>query len=144
MQNYIVVFVMHWLLQDGPMSAPNALGTPASSPIGGAGAPPIIIPNAPVPLSRLHAGILLAALAVVVFWFLLWRTSLGYELRAVARGAPAPAQGRGRARRGRAAPGHGPRNVHRRRLRRARRHDPGERALPPRVRWLLVRVRLRR
>ena len=34
MQNYTVVFVMHWLLQNGPMTAPNALGTPASAPIG--------------------------------------------------------------------------------------------------------------
>ena len=92
MQNYIVVFVMHWLLQDGPMSAPNALGTPASSPIGAGAELPIIIPNALVPLSRLHAGILLAAAAVIVFWFLLWRTSLGYELRAVGLGARAAAQ----------------------------------------------------
>jgi len=92
MQNYIVVFVMHWLLQDGPMSAPNALGTPASSPIGPGAILPVIIPNEIVPLSRLHAGIVLAALAVVVFWFLLWRTSLGYELRAVGLGARAAAQ----------------------------------------------------
>lgn len=92
MQNYIVVFVMHWLLQNGPMSAPNALGTPASSPIGAGAVLPIIIPNDLVPLSRLHAGLLLAAGAVVVFWFLLWRTSLGYELRAVGLGARAAAQ----------------------------------------------------
>ncbi len=92
MQNYIVVFVMHWLLQNGPMSAPNALGTPASSPIGPGAILPIIVPNELVPLSRLHAGVLLAALAVVVFWFLLWRTSLGYELRAVGLGPRAAAQ----------------------------------------------------
>ena len=92
MQNYIVVFVMHWLLQDGPMSAPNALGTPASSPIGAGAILPVIIPNEIVPLSRLHAGIVLAVLAVIVFWFLLWRTSLGYELRAVGLGARAAAQ----------------------------------------------------
>jgi len=92
MQNYIVVFVMHWLLQDGPMSAPNALGTPASSPIGAGAILPIIIPNSLLPLSRLHAGVLLAVIAVVVFWFLLWRTSLGYELRAVGLGARAAAQ----------------------------------------------------
>jgi general nucleoside transport system permease protein len=92
MQNYIVVFVMHWLLQDGPMTAPNAAGTPASSPIGAGAILPIIIPNELVPLSRLHAGIVLAALAVIVFWFLLWRTSLGYELRAVGLGALAAAQ----------------------------------------------------
>jgi simple sugar transport system permease protein len=92
MQNYIVVFVMHWLLQDGPMTAPNAAGTPASSPIGAGAILPVIIPNELVPLSRLHAGIVLAALAVVLFWFLLWRTSLGYELRAVGLGALAAAQ----------------------------------------------------
>jgi general nucleoside transport system permease protein len=92
MQNYIVVFVMHWLLQDGPMTAPNALGTPASSPIGAGAILPVIIPNELVPLSRLHAGIVLAVVAVIFFWFLLWRTSLGYELRAVGLGALAAAQ----------------------------------------------------
>jgi len=92
MQNYTVVFVMHWLLQNGPMTAPNAAGTPASSPIGAGAILPIIIPNEIVPLSRLHAGVLLAIAAVVVFWFLMWRTSLGYELRAVGLGARAAAQ----------------------------------------------------
>ena len=92
MQNYTVIFVMHWLLQNGPMTAPNAAGTPASSPIGAGAILPIIIPNEIVPLSRLHAGVLLAILAVVFFWFLMWRTSLGYELRAVGLGARAAAQ----------------------------------------------------
>src|SRR5205823_968458 len=92
MQNYIVVFVMHWLLQNGPMTAPNALGTPASAPIGDGAVLPVIIPNSIVPLTRLHAGIFLAIAAVIVFWFLLWRTSLGYELRAVGLGARAAAQ----------------------------------------------------
>jgi simple sugar transport system permease protein len=92
MQNYIVIYVMHWLLQDGPMSAPNALGTPASSPIGAGATLPIVVPDSIVHLSRLHAGVLLAVVAVVAFWFLLWRTSLGYELRAVGLGARAAAQ----------------------------------------------------
>src|SRR2546430_4442135 len=82
MQNYIVVFVMHWLLQNGPMTAPNALGTPASAPIGDGAVLPVIIPNELVPLTRLHAGLFLAVAAVVVFWFLLLRTPLGYEFRA--------------------------------------------------------------
>ncbi len=92
MQNYIVVFVMHWLLQNGPMQARNALGTPASAPIGDGAILPIILPNELVPLSRLHAGILLAIAAVFVFSFLMWRTSLGYELRAVGLGIRAAAQ----------------------------------------------------
>jgi len=92
MLNYTVVFVMHWLLQNGPMTARNAFGTPASARIGDGAILPIIIPNELVPLSRLHAGLLLAIVAVVVFWFLLWRTSLGYELRAVGLGPRAAAQ----------------------------------------------------
>jgi simple sugar transport system permease protein len=92
MQNYIIVFVMHWLLQNGPMTAPNAFGTPASAPIGAGAVLPIIIPDTLVPLSRLHAGLILAILAIVVFWFLLWRTALGYELRAVGLGMRAAAQ----------------------------------------------------
>jgi len=92
MLNYTIVFVMHWLLQAGPMSAPNALGTPASTPIGAGARLPVIIPNELVLFSRLHAGIILAALAVVVFWFVLWRTPLGYRLRAVGLGAHAAAQ----------------------------------------------------
>ncbi len=92
MQNWIVVFVMHWLLQNGPMQAPNAFGTPASARIGDGAVLPVIVPNAIVPLSRLHAGLLLAVAAIVVFWFLMYRTSLGYELRAVGLGPRAAAQ----------------------------------------------------
>ena len=92
MLNYTVVFVMHWLLQNGPLTAQNAFGTPASTPIGAGARLPVILPNALVPLSRLHAGLFLAALAVLAFWFLLWRTPLGYELRAVGLGPRAAAQ----------------------------------------------------
>ncbi len=92
MLNYVVVFVMHWLLQNGPMTAKNAFGTPASARIGDGAILPVILPNELVPLSRLHAGIFVVAVAVVVFWYLLWRTPLGYELRAVGLGARAAAQ----------------------------------------------------
>jgi len=92
MLNYTIVFVMHWLLQAGPMTAQNALGTPASTPIGAGARLPVIIPNELVLFSRLHAGIILAAVAVVLFWFLLWRTPLGYQLRAVGLGPRAAAQ----------------------------------------------------
>jgi len=33
--------------------------------------------------SRLHNGIFIAIIAALVFWFILWKTTLGYELRAV-------------------------------------------------------------
>lgn len=83
MLNYVAIFAMHWLLQNGPLTAPNAFGTPASARIGEGAILPIILPTDLVPLSRLHAGLLVALVALVVFWFLMWRTSLGYELRAV-------------------------------------------------------------
>lgn len=83
MLNYVAIFVMHWLLQNGPLTAPNAFGQPASSRIGDGAILPIILPPELVPLSRLHAGLIVAILALVVFWFLMWKTSLGYELRAV-------------------------------------------------------------
>jgi simple sugar transport system permease protein len=92
MLNYTIVHVMHWLLQAGPMTAQNALGTPASTPIGPGARLPVIIPNELVLFSRLHAGVLLAIAAVVLFWFLLWRTPLGYRLRAVGLGPRASAQ----------------------------------------------------
>ena len=36
-----------------------------------------------VPLTRIHAGFLLALVAVIVVWFILERTVLGYEIKAV-------------------------------------------------------------
>src|SRR5258708_38002482 len=92
MLSYTTVAVMHWLLRAGPMTAQNALGTPASTPIGAGARLPVIAPNELVLFSRLHAGVLLAAAAVVLFWFLLWRTPLGYQLRAVGLGSRAAAQ----------------------------------------------------
>ena len=83
MLNYVAIFAMHWLLQNGPLTAPNAFGTPASAKIGDGAILPIILPTDLVPLSRLHAGLVVAIAALVVFWFLMWRTSLGYEFRAV-------------------------------------------------------------
>src|SRR5207244_4623731 len=70
MLNYTIVFVMHWLLQAGPMSAQNALGTPASTPIGAGARLPVIVPNALVSFRRMQAGLIFAGLAVGVLWFL--------------------------------------------------------------------------
>ena len=83
MLNYVAIFLMHWLLQGGPLTAPNAFGQPASAKIGDGAILPVILPSSLVPLSRLHAGLLVAIAGIVVFWFLMWKTSLGYELRAV-------------------------------------------------------------
>ena len=92
MLNYVAIFLMHWLLQNGPLAAPSSLGTPASAKIGDGAILPVILPNELVPLSRLHAGMVIAILALVVFWFLMWKTSLGYELRTVGFSARAARQ----------------------------------------------------
>jgi ABC-type uncharacterized transport system permease subunit len=92
MLNYVAIFLMHWLLQNGPLTAPNAFGSPVSAPVGAGAHLPLILPTELVPLSRLHAGLFVALAAVVAFWFLLWKTSVGYELRVVGFAARAAAQ----------------------------------------------------
>ena len=92
MLNYVAIFLMHWLLQNGPMTAPSAAGTPASAKIGDGAILPVLLPSDLVPLSRLHAGTLIAIAELVGFWALMWRTSLGYELRSVGFSPRAAAQ----------------------------------------------------
>jgi simple sugar transport system permease protein len=92
MLNYVAIFLMHWLLQNGPMSAPSSAGTPASATIDPGAILPVILPAELVPFSRLHAGVLIAIVALIAFWALLWKTSLGYELRAVGFSPRAAAQ----------------------------------------------------
>lgn len=92
MLNYVAIFLMHWLLQAGPMTAPSAAGTPASAKIGDGAILPILLPGDLVPFSRLHAGVLIAIVALIAFWALMWKTSLGYELRTVGFSPRAAAQ----------------------------------------------------
>jgi simple sugar transport system permease protein len=92
MLNYVAIFLMHWLLQGGPMAAPSAAGTPASAKIGDGAILPVILPSDLVPFSRLHAGVIIAALALIGFWALMWKTPLGYELRSVGFSPRAAAQ----------------------------------------------------
>jgi simple sugar transport system permease protein len=75
MLNYVFVFVTYWAIS-GPLALPGA-----HQPI----TVDVATRNAalPIVLGRDgHAGILLALLAVPVIWFLLYRTTLGFEIRA--------------------------------------------------------------
>jgi simple sugar transport system permease protein len=75
MLNYVFVFVAYWAIS-GPLALPKA-HQPITADVGKLnGALPIIWgPD-------LNAGILLALLSVPIVWFLLYRTTLGFEIRA--------------------------------------------------------------
>jgi simple sugar transport system permease protein len=77
------------LIVGGPLQATN--GFSASSPIGAGARLPLFLPNdpslvlfgLPAGVYRVHTGLLIGLVALVIFAILLWRTSLGYEIRAV-------------------------------------------------------------
>jgi ABC-type uncharacterized transport system permease subunit len=89
MLNYVAQWLVRYLIIGGPLQAPN--GFSASSPIG-QGAwlarilpqdPGLVIFGLPAGVYRVHYGLVIALVAAGIFAFLLWRTSLGYEIRAV-------------------------------------------------------------
>jgi simple sugar transport system permease protein len=81
MLNIVAVQFMNYLLR-GPLMDPAEVAR-------GTGIPQTmrLSPNADLPIliegMRLHLGVLIALLVAVGAWFLLWRTSMGYRLRAV-------------------------------------------------------------
>ncbi len=93
MLSYVAIDISHWLLEAGPMTPSNAYGTPESGPIPPQAAFPIILPSWILPNARLNASLFLTILAGVVFAWILWRTPLGYEIRAVGFNPKAAAYG---------------------------------------------------
>jgi ABC-type uncharacterized transport system permease subunit len=89
MMNYVAQWLLRYLIIGGPLQL--AAGTSKSLPIGAGAQLATILPNdntliifgLPSSVYRVHTGILIALAAVAAFAFLLWRTSLGYEIRAV-------------------------------------------------------------
>jgi simple sugar transport system permease protein len=87
MLNYIAIFFLQYLIVGGPFQLPNASSTSPS--ISDSAKLPRLIPQdgqflgLPGSIYRVHAGVFVAILAAVAFWFLLQRMSLGYEIRAV-------------------------------------------------------------
>src|SRR6266851_9115008 len=83
MLNYVAFALVNFLINNGPMvdktsSAPRT---------------PYIDPGAQLPIlvsgTRLHAGLLLALLAIPAVWFLLDRTTIGFRIRTVGFSATA-------------------------------------------------------
>jgi ABC-type uncharacterized transport system permease subunit len=89
MLNYIAQWLVRFLIVGGPLQLPN--GFSVSSPIGAGAQLPTVLPHSdtlilfglPSSVYRVHVGLFIALVAVGIFAFLLWRTPLGYEIRAV-------------------------------------------------------------
>lgn len=77
MMNYIAFNIAGWAVSTGgPMKAPGQI--PASPPIADTARLPRILAG-----TRLHPGIFIALACVLLVWYLLFRTRLGYNIRAV-------------------------------------------------------------
>lgn len=81
MLNLVAVQILNYLLT-GPMIDPGEVerGTriPHTERLSENADLPILIPG-----TRFHLGVVIAVAAAIVVWVLLWRTTLGYRLRAV-------------------------------------------------------------
>jgi simple sugar transport system permease protein len=89
MLNYVAQWLVRYLIVGGPLQLPH--GFSVSSPIGAGARLPTFLPSGdnslivfglPAGVYRVHTGLLIALVALAVFAFLLWRTALGYEIRA--------------------------------------------------------------
>jgi ABC-type uncharacterized transport system permease subunit len=93
MLNYVALWIAVYLFQQGgPLQGPHANGDPTSANIAQNAHLPVFWGN-PV-LQGLHIGIFIALAAAVVYWVLLNRSTLGYEVRAVGHN-PVAAQSAG-------------------------------------------------
>lgn len=88
MLNYIAQWLLRFLIIGGPLQLQG--GFSVSSPIGSGAQLSTLLPRSnsliifglPSSVYRIHTGLFIALAAAAVFAFLLWRTSLGYEIRA--------------------------------------------------------------
>ena len=73
--NFVVLLFISYLLH-GPIKAPGF--NPYSANIFQTSQLPIILPH-----TRLHGGIIIAALATIALYVLLWKTKIGFEMKSV-------------------------------------------------------------
>jgi ABC-type uncharacterized transport system permease subunit len=93
MLNYVALWIGVYLFQEhGPLQGPHANGDPSSALIANNAHLPVIW-GSPL-LQGLHIGIFIALAAAVLYWVLLNRSTLGYEVRAVGHN-PVAAQAAG-------------------------------------------------
>src|SRR5215467_9481736 len=92
MLNWIAFYVAAWLFGDGgPLQNPTQPTVPISSDVASSAQLPVIWGTKG--FQGLDIGFLIAIAALVVFWALLNRTTLGYEVRAVGFNPDAAAYG---------------------------------------------------
>jgi simple sugar transport system permease protein len=82
MLNYIAIYLVSWLLH-GPLQDPDSY-LPQTVSLARSISPPILIAK-----TRLHAGLLLALVAVLLAHLTLWHTTFGFRLRVVGLNARA-------------------------------------------------------
>ncbi len=78
MMNYLAVFLLSYLVT-GPLRDNSRVPPMPQSPLLATSA---LLPKL-IPATRAHAGFLIAILAAIAVWFVLERTTLGYEIKAV-------------------------------------------------------------
>ena len=82
MLNWIALWIGSYLVGfNGPMQDPRAISAPVTRPIADSAKLPVFWSNPA--LQGLHIGFFIAIGALVVYWIILKRTTLGYEVRAV-------------------------------------------------------------
>jgi simple sugar transport system permease protein len=77
MMNFVAILFVQYLTF-GPLRDPGAQGQPMSAYIAEAAQLPHLVAR-----SRLHLGVVLALVAALLVYVVLWKTTLGYEVRAV-------------------------------------------------------------
>jgi len=77
MMNFVAILTVNWVMT-GPLQDPTSGGVPITPYIAEAAQLPRLIPR-----TRLHAGLLLALICVGLVYVLLFKTTLGYQIRAV-------------------------------------------------------------
>jgi simple sugar transport system permease protein len=88
MLNWIALWVGSYLVGfNGPMQDPRAISAPVTKPVSDSAKLPVFWGNPN--LQGLHIGFFIAIGALVVYWIVLRRTTLGYEVRAVGFNAEA-------------------------------------------------------
>lgn len=93
MLNWVAIWVASYLFQQGgPLQGKQALGNPVSNTIAGNMHLPVIWGNPE--LQGLDVGVFLALVVAVVYWAIMRRSVLGYEVRAVGHN-PAAAEASG-------------------------------------------------
>ncbi len=89
MLNFVAQWFLRFLIIGGPLQLPH--GSSRSSPISHSAELSTLLPHdnsviifgLPASVYRAHTGLFIALAAAALYAFLLWRTSLGYEIRAV-------------------------------------------------------------